>query len=200
MGKCTVHIDGGNGNITLGGETSEGDVSLLNPKGKCTVHIDGGGGNITLGGHTSEGDITLLNARGKSTIHVDGGDGNISLGGAGTDGDVVVKNKRGKATIQLDGQTGTIKTNGKALTPADFVFDNNYALPQLDSVQQFITKNKHLPGVPSGKEMLKNGLDLASFSMNLLQKVEELTLYVIQQNEQLQQQATRIAELEKNSL
>ena len=138
-----------------------------------------------------------MNARGKSTVHVDGGDGNISLGGAGTDGDVVVKNKRGKATIQLSGDKGTIKMNGKALKPADFVFDANYALPQLDTVSDFITKNKHLPGIPSGKEMKKDGLDLTTFSMGLLQKVEELTLYVIQQNEQLQKQAAQIKELEK---
>ena len=71
----------GNGNITLGGHGSEGDVTLNNTDGNCTVHIDGGGGNITLGGYGAQGDVTLKNAAGSGIVHIDGGEGTITLSG-----------------------------------------------------------------------------------------------------------------------
>ncbi|MBC7389771.1 MAG: hypothetical protein H7329_11205 [Opitutaceae bacterium] len=63
---------------------------------------------------------------------------------------------------------------------ADFVFAPDYKLMSLDSVGEFINKNKHLPGIPSAKEVVKNGLDLAVMDATLLQKIEELTLYVLE--------------------
>ena len=73
-----------------------------------------------------------------------------------------------------------VATNG---TPfwADFVFDENYSLRPLSEVESFIKINKHLPEIPSTSEVSKNGIDLAEIQALLLQKVEELTLYAIQQ-------------------
>lgn len=65
-------------------------------------------------------------------------------------------------------------------TGADFVFADDYRLHSLDSVQNFINKNKHLPDVPSAKEMQENGMGVAKMNQLLLQKVEELTLYMIE--------------------
>ena len=63
---------------------------------------------------------------------------------------------------------------------ADFVFDENYVLKPLDEVHRFIRANKHLPEVPSAADMVDNGLDMGEFQIKLLQKIEELTLYVIE--------------------
>lgn len=71
---------------------------------------------------------------------------------------------------------------------ADFVFADDYRLKPLNEVEDFITKNKHLPDVPSAQNVVDHGLDLAEMDAILLQKVEELTLYVIElkkENEQL---------------
>ena len=87
----------------------------------------------------------------------------------------MIKDGKGNTTIEMDGTGGVIKVNGSTLTPADFVFENNYDLPQLEEVNSFIQTNKHLPNVPSGAEMKANGLTLNAFSMTLLKKVEELT-------------------------
>jgi hypothetical protein len=78
-----------------------------------------------------------------------------------------------------------VATNG---TPfwADFVFDKNYPLRPLSEVESFIKTNKHLPEIPSTDEVAKNGIDLAETQALLLQKVEELTLYVIQQNKKIE--------------
>ena len=62
----------------------------------------------------------------------------------------------------------------------DYVFEPSYTLPSLDSIKTYIDKNKHLPEVPSAKEMEKNGVNLGEMNMLLLKKIEELTLYVIE--------------------
>lgn len=67
---------------------------------------------------------------------------------------------------------------------ADYVFEDDYELASLDSIKAFIELNKHLPGVPSGVEIGKNGLNLASMDATLLKKIEELTLYVINLNKE----------------
>lgn len=63
---------------------------------------------------------------------------------------------------------------------ADFVFNDNYDLPELSDVESFITENKHLPDIPSAEEMKENGLEIGDMQIKLLQKVEELTLYIIE--------------------
>ena len=78
-----------------------------------------------------------------------------------------------------------IATNGTAFW-ADFVFDPSYKLRTLSEVAQYIKLNKHLPDVPSTAEVNKEGIDLAQTQAILLQKVEELTLYVIEQNKKIE--------------
>lgn len=70
---------------------------------------------------------------------------------------------------------------------SDFVFAENYTLRTLDEVEEYIKENKHLPEIPSTAEVHKNGLDLAQMDAKLLQKVEELTLYIIQQQKRIEQ-------------
>lgn len=73
---------------------------------------------------------------------------------------------------------------------ADYVFDESYKLRPLDEVQRYIQENQHLPEIPSANEMQENGVNMNELQMQLLQKVEELTLYIIQQE-------NRIKELEE---
>jgi len=96
--------------------------------------------------------------------------------------------------------------NGKAVVkeievtltgmPPDYVFDNNYKLRSLYDVENFINTNKHLPDVPSATQMT-NGVNLGDMSATLLQKVEELTLYMIQLQKENDALKARISNLEK---
>ncbi|MFN6474578.1 MAG: hypothetical protein RMY36_033520, partial [Nostoc sp. SerVER01] len=171
-------------------------VTLLNPAGQGTVHFDGGNGNITLGGNGSEGDAVLLDRAGKQTVHIDGGSANITLGGEGHNGDIRLLNSAGKVIVHIDGRTGDIAVEGALLQPADFVFAANYNLATLDEVDTFIRKNGHLPGIQSGEQIKNNGINLAGFAMNLLQKLEELTLHLINQDNIIREQQKRIEQLE----
>ena len=84
---------------------------------------------------------------------------------------------------------GTIRaTEIKVATGwADYVFHQNYPLKPLSEVDQFIKENKHLPNVPTEKEVKENGVNLGEMNKILLEKVEELTLYMIEQNKEMQQ-------------
>lgn len=62
---------------------------------------------------------------------------------------------------------------------SDFVFDRTYELMPLEDVEIYINENKHLPDIQSAKEMEENGIELGKMDMKLLQKLEELTLYLI---------------------
>lgn len=68
----------------------------------------------------------------------------------------------------------------------DYVFEPNYKLMALTDVKEYITKNGHLPNMEDAETVAKEGLDLGVMSSKLVEKVEELTLYVIQLNEQLE--------------
>ncbi|MDR2037054.1 MAG: hypothetical protein LBQ60_03940 [Bacteroidales bacterium] len=80
---------------------------------------------------------------------------------------------------------------------ADFVFEENYQLKPLKEVEQFITEKKHLPDIAPADTMIQNGVNMGEFQIQLLQKIEELTLYTIEQNKELEKQNERIKLLEK---
>ncbi|BFO68634.1 hypothetical protein [Chryseobacterium sp. KCF3-3] len=83
------------------------------------------------------------------------------------------------------------------LTPtADFVFEENYNLPNLEEVAKHIKEKKHLPEIASAKMMEKEGVNVGEFQIKLLQKIEELTLYAIKQERQLKDQQEKIQKLE----
>lgn len=94
-----------------------------------------------------------------------------------------------KKTLQLneDGVLYARKIKVDTDNWADFVFEKDYQLMPLAEVKQFIQSNKHLPDIPSEKELKENGLDLAEMNRLLMQKVEELTLYMIQLQEKVDQ-------------
>jgi len=85
-------------------------------------------------------------------------------------------------TLSVNGKiraNGDIKVTALSEWP-DFVFNDNYKLPGLLEVERYILANGHLPGIPSAEEVTKEGIELVTINSKLLQKVEELTLYLIE--------------------
>ncbi len=80
----------------------------------------------------------------------------------------------------------------------DYVFEEDYDLPTLESIQNYIRENKHLPGVPSADEMEEDGIDLGVMNMLLLKKIEELTLHQIELLEMLKEHQEQIQLLKSN--
>lgn len=77
----------------------------------------------------------------------------------------------------------------------DGVFANDYKLMPLKEVEAFVKENKHLPGIESADELVKNGLDLGDMQAKQMGKIEELTLHAIEQEKKLEAQAKEIEEL-----
>lgn len=95
-----------------------------------------------------------------------------------------------KSNIKIHLTTGGIlKTKDVLVTSTnwpDFVFEKDYPLMSLQETEQFIKENKHLPEIPSAVEITENGVNLGEMNALLLKKVEELTLYILQQNSDIQ--------------
>ena len=113
--------------------------------------------------------------------------------------------KVGIGTINLTDYALAVK--GKIITDevmvrhsslwSDFVFGKSFVLKPLYEVEQYINDNKHLPDVPSAKEVSENGYGVSEMNAILLQKIEELTLYIIDQDKRLQKQLEILEQQQK---
>jgi hypothetical protein len=80
----------------------------------------------------------------------------------------------------------------------DYVFEENYPLQPLDELETHIKERRHLPGIPTAARIKKEGIELGDMQKRMMAKIEELTLYVIDQNKRLAAQDKRIVELQRS--
>jgi hypothetical protein len=94
----------------------------------------------------------------------------------------------GPYKLAVEGTLGARKIKVTQASPwADYVFEDGYKLLTLEEVERYIRQNKHLPEVPSAREVEKVGLDVGDNQSTLLKKIEELTLYLIDLNRKVEQ-------------
>ena len=106
----------------------------------------------------------------------------------------------GSYKLAVEGMIGARKVKVTQAAWADFVFKPDYQLPSLAEVEQYVKTHGHLQDIPNEKEVVSEGLDLGEMNKKLLQKIEELTLYLIDQGKQLKEQEKQMRVLEsKNS-
>jgi hypothetical protein len=112
-----------------------------------------------------------------------GVDGKVSIGSpvGGTPGTYRLYVREGILTEKVK-----VAVDGSALW-ADYVFAPDYKLRPIEEVAAFIKKNRHLPGVPSAEEITKEGLDVATMDAKLLEKIEEMMLYIIDLKQEVEQ-------------
>lgn len=105
-----------------------------------------------------------------------------------SNGNVLIGKTSQSTGYKLD-VAGSVRANKVVVntTGADYVFDSSYNLMPLDEVESFIKTNHHLPQIAPAADMQANGIDLGNNQTKLLQKTEELTLYLIEQNRKIQQ-------------
>ncbi|TRX51635.1 hypothetical protein FNH22_24040 [Fulvivirga sp. M361] len=150
-----------------------------------TAFIKNGGGNSKgllisngYGGNPANNEPTILQLEdndGAVRMKVQS-NGKVGIGTASPDSRLTVKGDIHAEEVKVD----------LSVPGPDYVFEEDYDLPTLKSVQNYIRENKHLPEVPSAQEMEKNGIDLGEMNMLLLKKVEELTLYILDINRKVQ--------------
>jgi hypothetical protein len=132
-------------------------------------------------------------------VYYRNGNNNTSTWGAWRS--LIIENENGNVGIGTSTPTnklevnGTIKTKEVNVTTTgwpDYVFAADYNLMPLDSLSEFIKTNSHLPGVPSESEVNLNGANLGEMNVILLKKIEELTLYIINQDKKIEEIERRI--------
>lgn len=103
--------------------------------------------------------------------------------------------------LAVNGTIGAkeVMVENTSTTWPDYVFEENYEVKDLEEVESYIKTEKHLPEVPSAQEISQNGHSLGEMDAILLRKIEELTLYLIEQNKKLENQEDLIIEL-KNEI
>ena len=113
------------------------------------------------------------------------------------DGNIGIGTSTPQGKLAVNGTIYTKKVTVTATGWPDYVFADGYKLPSLAEVEAFIKKNKHLPEVPSAKTIESNGLDLGDNQAVLLKKIEELTLYAIEQQKQIEAMKKEIENMKK---
>jgi hypothetical protein len=201
----------GNGNIFLGSfsgsnnVSGEGNTFLGNEAGINNT----GSGNVFLGRAAGKNDtgnnkFYIANSDATPLIYGDFTSGKVGIGQVfnyitsdkfpSTSGSVSVSNyklfvKGGILTeeVRVHLQSGW----------ADYVFADSYRLKPLSEVEQFIAKNGHLPNVPSAKTVAEDGIEVGQMAKIQQEKIEELTLYAIDQNKQLEAQKLQLEQQQK---
>jgi hypothetical protein len=182
-----------NGIVGIGTQTPN-SLTVLDVNGRAMVRsifyvndiMGGDGGDIRIGPNTGNASSTIFMVGGVDASEVMrvNYNKNVGIGTANPDEKLTVKGKIHTQEVRVD-MSGP-------LVP-DYVFASDYKLKSLKEVEDFIAENKHLPEIPSAYEIEKNGLMLAEMNMSLLKKIEEMTLYMIEQNK-------RIEKLEKEKV
>ncbi len=114
-----------------------------------------------------------------------------------TDGSIGIGIAQPKSKLDVNGSIRAKEVRIEATGWADFVFLENYKLPSLSEVESHIKENKHLPNIPSESEVKEKGISIGEMQAKLLQKIEELTLYVIEQNKKIEKLETENQEIKE---
>jgi len=121
-------------------------------------------------------------------VDLDVNNGIILTDGLWAEGNIISKSNIESPKVKVTASPGSVP---------DYVFAEDYGLLTIDQLAEFIKANSHLPNIPSAKEIETNGQDVGELQLKLLEKIEELTLYVIEQQKVIKSQNEENMELKK---
>lgn len=118
-------------------------------------------------------------------------DNNASITGSRftitTTGNVGIGTAEPIEKFEVNGTIRAKEIKVEAANWPDYVFEKNYKMQSLSELEAFVKENNHLPGIPSKSEVQEKGISLGEMNRKLLEKVEELTLYIIELKKEIDQ-------------
>ena len=165
-----------------------GNGSSIKINGYHGIETDGNAHWLHLNRYSN--DHVSIGHNSTSDVYMTHGGGRVGIGTTTPDAKLTVKGDIHAQEVKVD-------LNG-AVAP-DYVFKEDYDLRSLQEVQDHIKEHGHLPNIPSAQEMEANGIDLGQMNLKLLEKIEELILYTLEQEERMKNQEQRIKALEKQN-
>lgn len=203
-----IMLGGGKGYSSIGSTRSDGGLilgkniyaryldatdNLVGRVGKSSTYGYTGikiGQNGVIDFFGKEGNVTadaVANTNETSRMHINS-KGNVGIGTKTT----------GTHRLAVEGTIGAREIKVETTAWPDYVFEKEYTLPTLLQVETHIKEKGHLPNIPSAEEVAKDGgIELGKMNKKLLEKIEELTLYTIQQQKQLKKLSEEIDKLKK---
>ncbi len=195
----------GSGNFILNSTADSGHKLQVNGttlfNGAAELNSTNAVGLLMTNETASQGVGTLSNTF-RVVADSDGdGTGNISheIGGVGSVLTNLTANAytiKVKTIVDGDIESKKVKVSASPGTFPDYVFKSDYKLLTIDQLEEFIKANGHLPNIPKAAEVEANGQDLGLIQQKLLEKIEELTLYTIEQEKKLEISDVRYQKLE----
>lgn len=180
------------GNVGIGTTNAAAklDVNFFNPNGAIPQN------GLLL---QTTGFYTAENAKNSYYLKtLDQGNGEVAFIVKGNGQVGIGTDNIGSLKLAVEGKIGARGVKVTVAAFPDYVFDSTYQLRPLAHLEQYINQNKHLPGIPSAKEVEKEGgVELGDMNVKLLEKIEELTLYMIdlkKENEQMKKEIKEIRE------
>ncbi|WP_126245995.1 hypothetical protein [Chitinophaga rhizosphaerae] len=186
-----------NGNLGIGTLTP---VAMLDVQGTFRLGVGSNmGGEAYAIGFTRTASAQLFSSVASGLTL--GGDGNGFDMAILPNGNVGIGTSTPAQKLSVDGTilAKKVKVSTAAADWPDYVFLPGYQLPALSSIEHFIAQNGHLPDIPSAATIKKDGQDLGEINKQLVKKVEELTLYLIEMEKQQQAMKATIRELLERS-
>lgn len=180
----------GNGNVGIGVSNPAATLQVVRgtaPGGTAVFH---GSQRTSHFSYSTDEHTYIRGGKTDSNVFINDDGGSVGIG----------TNDPGTAKLAVSGTIASteVKVEINPGQGPDYVFEDNYELISLDETKAYISENKHLPEIASAATMEKEGIELGDMNMKLLKKIEELTLYLIDQDEQIQELKRGLAELKKN--